>query len=373
MTQDTPKAQKIALIGPVSPFRGGVARHTTQIAQALQVRPNVDLRVISFSRLYPRFLYPGGDPKDPDLSADPALKTEYCLDAVNPLSWFSTAESLRAWEPDTVIIPAWTFFVAPCLGLIAGRLRRASIRVVSMVHNDADHESSSLKRAFNNYQLRSADAFVSHSGALAESLRKVNAGARSTVLPMPIFDDYPVSIDPPIRRAELELLFFGFVRPYKGLDTAIEALALSGRTDVRLTVAGEFWGGRETYDQLIAAHGVKDRIEIFDRYVSDLEAAGLFARSDAVLLPYRTVTGSAVVALAYHYLKPVVVTNLPGFTDVVQEGRTGWIIPPDDPNALAELIATGLSAKECQSMEPAITDFVASQSWSALVDAILTN
>ncbi|RAN39217.1 hypothetical protein HY26_16710 [Hyphomonas sp. GM-8P] len=240
-----------------------------------------------------------------------------------------------------------------------------------LVHNDTDHEKSIVKTTVNNFQLRVADAFICHSTAVSDSLKKVNDEAVSVVLPMPIFSDYPDAKTIPARTAELHLLFFGFIRPYKGLDTIIEALALSQREDVKLTVAGEFWDGRQTYDDLIAKHGLLDRVEIIDRYVSDVEAAGLFAQSDVVLLPYRSVTGSAVVSLAYHYLKPVVVSDLPGFRGVVLDGRTGWVIPPNDPIALSRLIDAQLSNELSRSMEPTIRMYSQTMSWTNLAASIL--
>ncbi|WP_158531487.1 glycosyltransferase [Hyphomonas sp. GM-8P] len=363
--------RRVALVGPVSPYRGGVARHTTQIARTLKSNRNLDLRVISFSRLYPKFLYPGADSRDSDLQSDDSLDIEFSLDAVNPFSWLSVSRDISLWKPDLVIIPAWTFFVAPCLGAIARSIRSSGARIVLLVHNDTDHEKSIVKTTVNNFQLRVADAFICHSTAVSDSLKKVNDEAVSVVLPMPIFSDYPDAKTIPARTAELHLLFFGFIRPYKGLDTIIEALALSQREDVKLTVAGEFWDGRQTYDDLIAKHGLLDRVEIIDRYVSDVEAAGLFAQSDVVLLPYRSVTGSAVVSLAYHYLKPVVVSDLPGFRGVVLDGRTGWVIPPNDPIALSRLIDAQLSNELSRSMEPTIRMYSQTMSWTNLAASIL--
>ncbi|MEO0751183.1 MAG: glycosyltransferase family 4 protein [Pseudomonadota bacterium] len=365
------KKKRIAFLGPISPFRGGVARHTTLVAQALKTRTDLECRVLSFRRLYPEFLYPGESATDEHLKTDPSLEAEFIVDAVNPLNWRSVAKDIKRWGPDIIMVPAWTFFVSPCLTTILKLARTETTEVVILVHNDADHEASGWKNFFSNLQLRQADRFVAHSRALAGSLEAVHPKASTRVHPMPIFDDYPIATDPPDKRAGLELLFFGFVRHYKGVDTALEALAKTKRQDIKLTIAGEFWDDRAPYDALIETLGIGERVDIIDRYVSDGEAAGFFARADAVVLPYRSVTGSAVVALAYHYLKPVIATNLTGLLDVVSAGTTGWTMDPEDSDALANLLDTQITRVACADMAVGIEAFRAVMSWENLVKIVL--
>jgi glycosyltransferase involved in cell wall biosynthesis len=174
------------------------------------------------------------------------------------------------------------------------------------------------------------------------------------------------------REHALELLFFGFVRPYKGLDVLLEALAMLPRDlDVRLTVAGEFWHGAEEARAQISRLGIGNRVTIVDRYLPQEEVADYFARADAIVLPYRSATGSGVVAIAYHYEKPVIVTAVGGLPDVVEEGVTGFLVPPEDPRALADTIAR-LPDADLDRMAVAARRFKESRlSWAGMARTVL--
>ncbi|MEL6265063.1 MAG: glycosyltransferase [Pseudomonadota bacterium] len=362
---------RIALIGPVSPFRGGIARHTTALARALAAREGVTLDLWSFRRLYPRRLYPGESDRDPDAAPPEALAPRFALDAVNPLSWRGAARRIAAGAPDLAVLPAWTFFVAPCLGTLARGLRARGVPVAMVVHNAADHEGARLKRALSRWQLAPADRFVTHTAALADDIRALVPGRPVGVTPHPAYDDFPAPQGPPAREAALELLFFGLVRPYKGLDIAIEALAASGLTDVRLTVAGEFWIDEAAVRARIAELGLEARVTLIPRYVSDAEAAALFHRADAVLAPYRSVTGSGVVAMARHYGRPVIASRLPGLEAAIRDGETGWLSPPGDAAALGRLIAARVTRAGAAAMEPAVRAAAAAEGWDAFAEALL--
>lgn len=335
-----PRGTDIVLIAPVAPFRGGIARHSQALAQALAQGGDCRVRVVSFKRLYPRLLYPGASDRDPDL--DPAaaggLDIAYAIDSINPLSWRNAAAVLIRSRPALVVIPAWTFFVAPMLGLIARRLRRTGIRVVMIVHNASDHESSGWKDRLLGWQIATADAVITHSDDLAAQLRATGFSRPITVCQHPAYSDYPPASHALPREKALELLCFGLVRHYKGVDIALRALAISGLRDVRLTIAGEIWEDRTKIAQLIEQHGLQERVEQIDRYVSDAEAAELFARCDAVLAPYRSVTGSGVAALARHYQRPVIASDLAGFRECITDRQTGWLFPAGDEAALGQLI-----------------------------------
>lgn len=291
------------------------------------------------------------------------------------MSWFGARRDLTRFAPDAVIVPAWTFFVAPCLGWISWRLRRYGIPVVSVVHNVSDHEEAGWKMRLSLFQLRQAQVFVTHNSSLASALRARLAGVvanpRILVHPHPFFEQYPEPRIALPRRAGLELLFFGLVRPYKGLDVALRAIARCHRTDLRLSAVGEFWEGREETEALIHELGIADRVELVPRYVTDAEAAQYFARADVVVLPYRSVTASGVVPVAYRYGKPVVVSDLPGLIDVVRPGETGWVVSPDDPDALARLLDEEIRPEALSVMAPHIAAIRFRMSWSGFADLIV--
>lgn len=362
--------RKIAVVGPLPPVRSGIARHTAAIARALAVRPELSVRVWSFARQYPKFLYPGEAEKDDSIDPPAGLDIRNSIDGVNPLTWGRTASEICDWGPDLLVIPAWTFFLAPALGRIASLVQRGGAQCCTVVHNAFDHETSAWKDKLSLWQLAKTDRFVTHNDGLAAELSQHFPDARIDVFPHPVFDDFPQPVGTLPREAALELLFFGLVRPYKGLDLALEAVAKSGRSDVRLTIAGEFWSGLDETRQLIDRLGISDRVELLARYVDDDEAAELFHRADAVLLPYRSVTGSGVVATTYHYGRPVIATDLPGLAAVIQPGITGWLTPPADTDAMANVIIR-LERLETTKAGDAAREFGKKLSWASFTDVIL--
>ncbi|PQA87911.1 glycosyltransferase [Hyphococcus luteus] len=370
MTGKSGAENRIAVVGPVDPFRGGVAAHTTQIAKTLRGMKGIDVRVISFSQLYPKILYPGESDHAPDVKRPDDLSVDYVIDAVNPLTWPRAARVIKEWRATQVIMPAWTFFVGPCLGRIASLCRKAGIRVTMVVHNVADHETSALKSWLSNSQLKHADDFIVHGAALASEVRRFFPGEPVAVSPHPIFDHYPLPVQNWPRRAGLELLFFGLVRPYKGLDIALEALARANRRDVKLSVVGEFWEARARYDALIEEGGLRDLVEIVDRYVSDQEAAEYFNRADAVLLPYRSVSGTGVAPLSYRYGRPVIASDLPGLVEVVRNDETGWVFPVGSSDELATLFSR-ITPEDCQAMKEGLGRIRGEMSWDSFVGKLI--
>jgi D-inositol-3-phosphate glycosyltransferase len=329
---------RVAIVGPAEPFRSGVSRHTTALARALARRPETQVRVFSFSRQYPVRLFPGESDRAADARPPSDLDVRYIIDSVNPLTWLQAAREVTAFHPQLVIAPAWTFFLAPCLAAVLGHVRFwQGPPVVSVVHNVADHEGGALKAFSSNVQLRQASAYVTHTRELAAGIRQVVPDASVEVCVHPVFD-YPMALGKLPKRAELELLMFGLLRPYKGLDVLLEALARLPARSLRLSVVGEAWQDLAEMQASITRLGLNERVELVPRHVSDAEAAEYFARADAVVLPYRAVTGSGVLPLAFHYGKPVVVSQLPGFLELVEEGRTGWSFPVGDAQALAQLL-----------------------------------
>lgn len=363
----------IVLIAPVAPFRGGIARHSQALAQALADRNQDRVRAVSFTRLYPRLLYPGASDRDPNLeiAAAGSLNIDYAIDSINPLSWRQAATALIRSRPALVVIPAWTFFLAPALGFIARRLRSAGIRVVMIVHNAADHESSGWKDRLLGWQIAAADGLVTHGDDLAAQLRAMGHSQPVAVCQHPAYSDYPPARQTLPRERALELLCFGLVRHYKGVDIALGALAASGLRDVRLTIAGEFWEDRSQIAQLIERSGLQEQVELIERYVTDAEAAELFARCDAVLAPYRTVTGSGVVALARHYQRPVIASDLAGFRECISDRKTGWLFPVGDETALARLLQTDVTRANAAALSPHLLGAASEDGWQDYASTVL--
>lgn len=361
-------SRKIFVIGPVVPYRGGIAQHTTQLANALA--KIVDTSVISFSCLYPRWLYPGRfQTEESGLSLTPPV--EFILDSANPFTWRRVAALVEAQSPSCVIIPWWTFFLAPCLSFMARRLIRQGIPVVFFCHNVVDHEAAIWKRMLAKAVLRHGAGFVVQTHDEEAKLRNLLGDIEVLYHPHPVYDQFPPARYLLPRRARVELLFYGFIRPYKGLDILLDAMAGLSDLDVRLTIAGEPWGEHEnSWRKRISDAGLEDKLEFVPRYLSDEESAEYFARADAVVLPYRSATGTGVVAAAYHYRKPVIASAVGGLKDVVIEGETGFLVPSADADALRNAIRR-FTAEGIPGAAVNIGKLIEKMTWTNLAERLL--
>ncbi len=344
-----PGAARLVIVGPTYPFRGGIAQYTSQLARHLRRRRPVTL--ISFSRGYPRLLYPGQTDRDPSPPAAQAA-AEYLLSPWSPFSWRLTARRIRALKPAVAIIQWWVPFWAPSLAAVAALTRRSrGPRVVFVCHNVMPHEGAGVPtRALTRLALAQGDGFVVHSRADAAALEEVVTDPLVERSVLPALMTLP-AVDRATARRQLGLpaeaqvaLFFGFVRPYKGLEQLLAALpsAAEALGDLHLIVAGEFWGSVARSRRLAEELGVGRRVHFIDRYLVDEEAAAVFAAADIVVLPYLQASQSAIVPLAVEAGMPVIATRVGGLVDVVTEGVTGLLVPPADPAALAAALIRAL-------------------------------
>ncbi len=295
---------------------------------------------------------------------------EYLIDSLNPLTWRKTARRITEYGATVVVIPWWTVFWVPCYGYLVRRLRRSEIEVVFLCHNVTEHETAGWKSFLTFKVLKLGTRFLVHTKADEQNLKKSLPMADVVVHPHPIYDQFPAPKHTLPRRKGLELLFFGFVRPYKGLDILIKAMGKLKGSDVQLTVAGEFWGGEEEVREHIERLDIEDQVEVRPGYHSEEEAAALFARADVVILPYLNATGSGVVSLAYHYNKPVIATRVGGLPDVVQDRRTGLLVNAGDADDLAEAINTMTRAR-AESMSAEIQEYKKNMTWESLISCLL--
>jgi len=240
--------------------------------------------------------------------------------------------------------------------------------VVFLCINVFEHEQSYFKNFLTRLVLRGADAIVVHSELEKSQILEFNARARVKVHPLPLFS-YDVK-PREVRNSHLNLLFFGFVRPYKGLDTLLKAVGILKHRDITLRIAGEFWHDKDEYLQLIQGLGISGKVEIMDRYIPEEEMSRCFSEADIVVLPYKRSITSGIIATAYGYGKPVLATRVGGFHEVVQDGYTGRLVPPDDPEALADGI-TWFSQHQDIDFAGNISRFtLRNMSWRSLVGTI---
>lgn len=361
---------RVALIGPVSPYRGGIAHHTEMLFRAMET---VAERVlcISFSRQYPGALFPGENDTDPEKCDIKAENVRYVIDSMNPLTWHRAVKEIARFSPEIVVIPWWTWFWAPCFGYLARALSRRGIEVRFFCHNVIDHDAKGWKSRISRWVLRSGDSYVVQAKSEAARLRLMVGARTIKTHPHPIYSQFPEAQALLPRRASLELLFYGFVRPYKGLDVLLEALAKCQNADVHLTIAGEFWQGEAETRERVMALKLARQVSIEPRYHSDSETAALFERADLVVMPYRYATGSGVLGLAFHYGKPVIATAVGAFLDIIENGVTGILIPPDDVAALAHAI-DAMPKERCEGMEVAVRASAKTLTWESLARCSLS-
>ena len=340
---------RVAIVGPVYPYRAGIAYCTTRLAQELGAD------VISFKRQYPKRFYPGGDDIDPTL---PRANAEFILDILNPLTWF---RSLRQY--DAVIFVWWIWVWAIPYRLMMVRARR----VILQCHNIGEKEPGWWKRALANLVFRRADVLVVHAKSEAEEAsRRTRAQIVSTFLPVHELGREIPSREDARRRLGLTgnvALFFGHIRPFKGLDIALEAWK---QVDATLMVAGEPW-----WD---AKYEPQANVRFDLRFIPDAEIATYFAAADVVLAPYRSEAQSGVALTAFHFARTVIATAVGGLPDII-DGRNGILVPPENPEALAKAVEEFFTRRDRAAMERAAAESAGRYSWQeygAIMNRLLT-
>jgi glycosyltransferase involved in cell wall biosynthesis len=325
------------------------------------------LRTISFKRQYPKWLYPGSSDIEPMSAGQQEPGVEYLLDAMSPLSWRRAAVLILESGSRHVVFNWWTLFWAPAFALMARWLRRRRIGVVFLCHNLSDHGTGGIKSWLARRMLSQADAYITHSSEQTRALRALHPDKPVLQRLLPIFDQFPAPDFHLSKRGRLELLFFGFIRPYKGLKVLLDAVSMLDDPQVFLTVVGESW--ESTADIDAARERLGDNLETHLAYVDDDAAAKYFDRADVVILPYLSATGSGVAALAYHYGKPVLASRVGGLQDAVVPGQTGWLAPPGSAKALADVLS-GIDRASAHGLQAGIAAFVNENSWDAMATSI---
>ncbi len=372
------------ILGPVVPLRGGIAHYTTLLAKELEERAEVD--VISFSRLYPNFLFPGKSQVEQNGALEPPANVQFCLDTMNPLTWRRTAKKIIAMRPDMLIVPFWVTYLVPVLLPVVSFVKRHSdIKVLFICHNVIPHDVSRMHLLLVKALLKKGDFVIVHSEQERRLVQEAAPSIEVVKHVHPIYDffatssaksDHELSLQDAraklrISRDKLVLLFFGFVRPYKGLDLLIEAMPkIRQRLDAYLLVVGEFWESRTRFDEMIKGLSLVDNVTIIDRYVPDNEVALYFSAADIVVLPYREATQSGIIQIAYGFRKPIITTDVGGLAEVVEDGKTGYVVLKDSPEAIAGAVLRFARERESTDFTANIEMVIDRFSWARLVDTI---
>lgn len=334
------------MIGVSHPFRGGIAHYSTLFVRTLREKHRVSF--INFTRQYPPLLFPGKTQLDD--SANPLLEpNERCIDSLNPISWYRTAALLNRRDPDLIVFQWWHPFFAPAFGTIVRLLKPALRRRVSFLcHNVLPHEASPMQKALTRYAFGSTRFYIVHSEEDSRRLRELRPNSLITRGHHPTYAELG-SAGPRSKvqaRHELQiaedrktLLFFGLIRPYKGLRYLIEAMRIVvAELDCQLLVAGEFYEDKQPYVDLVVTLGLGDRIHIVDRYIPNEDVGRYFAAADVVVLPYVSATQSGIVQIAFGLDRPVISTKVGGLPEAVDHGKTGLLVEPQSAERLAEAI-----------------------------------
>ena len=332
---------RFAFLSAFPPFRGGISRFSAELVTELR-RTHV-VEAFTFTRQYPGLLFPGTSQYDTD--APDTVHARRVLDSIGPLSWPRTAHVMAAGKPDVAVLRYWMPFFGPALGTVAKGLRKRGVKVISIVDNAVPHEPRFFDRPFTDYFLKHNDGLIALSERVRADLLALRPGARTALLPHPLYDHFGTPLPMAEPRRQLGIaddrkvsLFFGFIRDYKGLDLLIDALAKLPPDHV-LIIAGEPYGDMAKYHAAIARHGLRERVVDRIRYIADAEVPLFFSAADVVVLPYRSATQSGITAIAYHFGVPVIATDVGGLKEAVEDGRTGIIVPRPDADAIAGAIA----------------------------------
>lgn len=336
---------KITIISTAYPLRGGIAQYTGMLFNKLEERGH-EVSVITFKRQYPKIFFPGKSQLDFSKDEGVRIPTQPILDSIGPLSWIKAFKIIKRNEPDLLIFKYWMPFFAPCFGTIT-RLTKSltKTRVLYLCDNVIPHERRLGDLALTKFALGKADYFIVQSDIVKKELLQVVPGSNYKLVPHPVYEIFGEALDKREAKRRLEiadenvLLFFGYVRAYKGLDLLIRAMpAILRELQVKLLVVGEFYEDEAKFLQMIGELNLNGHTEIISDFVPNEKVRFYFSAADVVVLPYKSATQSGIVQIAYQLDKPCIVTDVGGLAEVVVHNKTGFVVKPQDPKALAEAV-----------------------------------
>ena len=369
----------IIIIGTAHPYRGGLAAFNERLALQFQAEGH-QVEMYTFTLQYPSFLFPGKT-QFTDAPAPKGLSIRRRINSCNPFNWLRVGNEIGKKQPDLVVFAYWMSFMAPCFGTIARRIsRNHKTRCIGLIHNMIPHEPNLLDKLFPSYFVNAMHGFTTLSQAVIADINHFDhCNKPKTWAPHPIYDHYGQLIDKNEARRQLGLaengkyvLFFGFIRDYKGLDLLIDAFGDLQLQDmgVKLIVAGEFYGSPQPYLDRIRALDINDIIVLHNDYIPDNRVNLYFCAADIVAQPYKTATQSGVTQVAFHFEKPMLVTNVGGLAEIVPNGKIGYVVEPN-----AQSIANALIDYYKEGRETAFTNGVREEkqkyNWNRMTAAVL--
>ena len=371
---------RIGIAGTTWPYRGGLAAFNERLARQFMAEGH-EVEIFTFTLQYPDFLFPGktqySDAPEP---AD--LSITRTMNSINPFSWFSTARKIQKAKIDLLVIKFWIPLMAPCLGTIARLCRRKGIRVVSILDNVIPHEPHFWDKWLIRYFVRSVDRFIAMSESVQKDCLAFRPKGPVMLNPHPLYDNFGQAVPKDKARQQLNLpqdktilLFFGFIRDYKGLDLLMKAYKKAYQENLLLVVAGEFYNNGAQYSELEKALGLAGQIVWRTDFIPDDQVRYYFSAADLIVQPYKTATQSGVTQIAYHFERPMLVTNVGGLAEIVPNGKVGYVCEVNE-NDIAEAIGSfaQMNAKERDELFlPNIQTQKQKYAWSAMTAKIYEN
>ncbi len=333
--------------------------------------------IVSFSLQYPGFLFPGKTQYDTGKGPND-LTIHTMINSVNPLNWGKVARHVKQQRPDYVIIRFWLPFMGPALGTIAKKIRKAGIKVIAITDNVIPHEKRAGDRAFTNYFVKQCDGFMVMSHSVLDDLNQFTNNQHKAYSPHPIYDIFGARVSKAegleklgLSANDKHLLFFGLVRKYKGLDLLLEAMGHEAvkALNIKLIVAGEFYDDEAAYCAQIERLGIGNNVIVRNEYIPGEEVRYYFAAADMVVQPYKTATQSGITQIAYHFHKPMLVTNVGGLPEIVPHNKVGYVVPTE-ANAVAEAIVQFYQENKEETFTQNVVVEKEKYSWSTFVHKI---
>jgi glycosyltransferase involved in cell wall biosynthesis len=370
------KKLKVVIAGPAYPYRGGLSTFNERLAE--EFAKSHEVEISTFTLQYPGFLFPGQTQYSAE-SGPTHIKITRELNSVNPFNWIAKGLKYRKQKPDLIIFRYWMPFFGPCFGTIARIVRgNKHTRIVAITDNIIPHERRIIDKPFTAWFLPSLHGAVAMSRKVLQDLDDLNFKQPHLFNPHPLYDNFGPEIPKQDARQMLGLdpngkyiLFFGFIRHYKGLDLLLQAMGQESLRNqgIKLIVAGEFYEDAAPYHQLIADLGIADLLELRTDFIPNGDVANYFSAADLIVQPYRSATQSGVSQVAYHFNKPMIVTDVGGLAEFVPDGEVGFVTEPT-PESIAQGINRFYSAPT-DRFDSGIQDMKAKFSWSQLVQSLL--
>jgi len=325
---------RIALIGTTFPFRGGIAAFNERLAKEL-IHNGHELTIYTFTVQYPNFLFPGKTQFSTD-KAPQDLTIIRCINSINPFNWLRVGGQIKKEKFDVVIIPFWLPLMGLSLGTLAKLIKKNKhSKIVSIAHNIIPHEARFGDSWLTHYFCKQIDGFLAMTQSVLKDLNSFNTQSPKVLSPHPIYDNFGEIIDKEKALKFLNLdssysyiLFFGLIRDYKGLDLLLEAFSTIENKKIKIIIAGEYYADKTPYQKLIQKLNLEDKIVEVDKFIPDSEVNYYFSACDVVVQPYKSATQSGVTQIAYHFNKPMIVTDVGGLKEMCPDGKVGYVVAP---------------------------------------------